>query len=697
MSHEKIKPSHLKRAAYVYVRQSSMHQVRHHRESRRRQYGLATHARGLGFRQVEVIDDDLGRSGSGSQERPGFGRLVAAVCENKVGAVLALEASRLARNNRDWHHLIDLCAMTEAVVIDDDGIYDPRQLNDRLLLGLKGTMSEFELGLLRQRAQEALRQKIQRGEVLSQPAIGYVRTEDNNLELIADRQVQESIRGVFSRFTELGSVRQVLLWYRQEQIPLPTWRTPEGRSSEVVWKLPGYPRILATLKNPVYAGAFVHGRRRTKTVVVDGRARKTSGHHVPQDKWEVLILDHHSGYISWEQYLRNQEQILSNGGMRGKMSKGAPKSGPALLAGLLRCGRCGRKLHVGYSGKKGRVPRYHCRGAHLNHGGQRCISFGGLRVDQAVETKVLETLQPVGIEASLQAWEQAQCDEDQKHRTLRLALEKARYDADRIRRQYDAADPENRLVTAELEARWNKALEHVAELEDRLKQAHATEPALAESERARLLELGQDLHSLWHHPKASSKLKKRILRTVLEEVVANVAEETPEIMLQLHWAGGVHTELRVTKNRTGQHRHSTDRQIIELVRDLAKVCDDGAIARILNRLGYHTGVGKTWNESRTRSLRSHHHIASFKRDVDRSWLTLEETARELKLSANSVRRLLKEKILPGRQVVAYAPWVIQREDLALPKVQAAARSIREGRRLPQHADAENITPLFANM
>ena len=690
MSREKIKPSHLERAAYVYVRQSTMQQVRRNHESRRRQYGLAEHARSLGFRQVIVVDDDLGRSGSGSEERPGFGRLVTAVCEGRAGAVLALEASRLARNNRDWHHLIDLCAMTEALVIDDDGIYDPRLLNDRLLLGLKGSMAEFELGLLRQRAQEALRLKIQRGEFLSQPAIGYIRTEKNGLELIPDRQVQDAIRGVFAKFTELGSIRQVLLWYRHERIPLPSWRTPEARCTEVVWKLPGYPRILAILKNPVYAGAFVHGRTQTKTVVVDGRARKSAGHNVPQDQWEVLILDHHPGYISWQQYLRNQEQLVSNGGMRGRMTRGAPKSGPALLAGLLRCGRCGRKLHVGYSGNQGRVPRYFCRGAHLNHGTDWCISFGGLRVDQAVEAKVLETLQPVGIEASIEAWERSQQEEDQKHRALRLAM-------DRIRRQYDAADPENRLVAGELESRWNKALEHVAELEIRLAAVAQTESPLSDTERARLLELGQDLESLWHHPAAPVTLKKRILRTVLEEIVADVADEPSEIVMWLHWAGGVHTELRIPKNRTGQHRHTTDRQIVDLVRDLAKVCDDSDIARILNRLGRHTAFGKTWTESRVRSLRAGYGVPAFDRSDDRSWLTLAEVAREFKVSTHCVRTLMDRRILPGRQVVTHAPWVIQREDLALPAVQQAVKAVHQGRRVPRPSVGQTLTPLLPGM
>ena len=384
-----------------------MHQVHNHRESRRRQYDLTARAGQLGFSDIVVIDEDQGRSGSGAEERPGFGRLLAAVCEGRVGAVLALEASRLARNNRDWHHLIDLCALTGTLVIDDDGVYDPRLLNDRLVLGLKGSMAEFELGILRQRAQEALRQMIARGEVLWEVAVGYARTEDNRIEMSADRQVQQALRGVFARFRAVGSARQVLLWYVQENIPLPCLRN-SGRGLEVVWKRPSYKRIHAILTNPIYAGAFCHGRTQTRITVVNGRAKKTHGHHLPMDQWQVLLRDHHAGYITWEEFEANQRQLASNAAMRGDQTTGAARSGAALLAGLLRCARCGRKLHVGYCGSDGRVPRYYCCGGHINHGTEWCISFGGLRVDQAVAAAVLDAVQPLGVQASLQAREQAQ-------------------------------------------------------------------------------------------------------------------------------------------------------------------------------------------------------------------------------------------------------------------------------------------------
>lgn len=687
---DKISDQHLERAAYVYVRQSTMHQVRDHQESQRRQYELMNKARELRFPDIVVIDEDLGRSGTGSQDRPGFGKLLTAVCAGQVGGVFAMEASRLARNNRDWHHLIDLCALTNTVVIDHDGIYDPRNLNDRLLLGLKGSMAEFELGLLRQRAHEALRDMVARGEALWEVAVGYVRTVENGIELIADRQVQEAIRGVFAKFRELGTARQVLLWYRQEKIPLPQYE--KGRAGKnVAWRLPIYNHILNFLQNPIYAGAFAYGRTKTRTTVKAGRPRKTHGHRVPIEAWEVLIHEHHPGYISWDEFLRNQEQLHANMVRRGK--PGAPKSGPALLAGLLRCGRCGRNLHVGYSGIDGRVPRYYCRGAHLNHGAEWCISFGGLRADESVVGAVLEAVQPAGVQAALDAWQQACEVQDEKRHALELALEKAAYEVGRARRQYDAVDPENRLVAGELEARWNLALQAHNELKQRLDR-EACPPKPADDQfRDRLMSLGKDLSVAWNHPAASVELKKRILRTVLTEIVVDLQEEPSEIVMWLHWAGGVHTQLRVVRNGTGKHRHCTDQNVLDIIRELAKVCLDADIAAILNRLGYRTGAGNTWIESRVRSLRFNHQISVPPTDKKREWLTLADASRELKISTPAVRRLIQREVLPAKQVVPCAPWVIERENLAIPAVQMAVKAIHEGRRIPRNDPRQQEFPI----
>jgi DNA invertase Pin-like site-specific DNA recombinase len=692
MSTDKIRPIHRERAAYVYIRQSTLHQVRHHQESKRRQYELRERAKELGFSQVVVIDDDLGLSGSGSKNRPGFGRLLTEVCEGLAGAVLALEASRLARNNRDWHHLIDLCVLTDTLVIDGDGIYDPRQLNDRLVLGLKGTMSEFELGLLRQRAQEALRQKIARGEVLTEVPVGYVRTEANGIEKTPDRQVQQAIAEVFLQFRRLGSIRQVLLWYRQQKIALCTCRRDANGRQAVVWALPGYNRILAVLKNPVYAGAFAYGRTSTRSHIIEGRARKTAGHNVPMDQWAVLIQQHHAGYISWEQYMENQKQLAGNLHKYHAQGPGAAKTGPALLAGLLRCARCGRKLHVTYSGTGGRVPRYHCRGGNVNHGVEFCLSFGGLRADEAVVKAMFEAVQPSGIEVALQAWEQSCNDWSHRRRALELALEKARYEADRTRRQYDAVEPENRLVATELEVRWNAALAQLSEAEGRLRDHDTNIQPLADSQRQRLLELGADLELVWNHRAAPVTLKKRILRTAINEIVADVDEPKEELVFRVHWAGGVHTTLRVHKNRTGQHQRSTDRDVIELVRELSQVCGDQSIASILNRLGYETGVGNSWTESRVRYLRSYHHIAAFDKSDRRLWITLTEAASELKVHPSRVRGLIKRQILPARQVVRHAPWVIKREDLERAEVQACLRHGSVGKKLPRHEPSQSIMP-----
>jgi DNA invertase Pin-like site-specific DNA recombinase len=682
MNTEKIQATHRERSAYVYIRQSSMQQVRHAKEGQQRQYALEARAQELGFPRVEVIDDDLGKSGSGAVERPGFGRLLTAVCEGTVGAVFALEASRLARNNRDWHHLIDLCAMTDTLVIDEDGVYDPRSVNDRLLLGMKGSMAEFELGLLRQRAREALLQMIRRGLVLSEVAVGYIRTEDYRIEMNPDRQVQQAVRGVFAKFREMGSARQVFLWYCQERIPLPHVK-PGTAGQEIDWRLPVYNHIIHILKNPTYAGTFVHGRSGVRTVICDGRARKTHGHAVPLEEWKVMIHDHHREYIPWEEYIRVQKQLRGNLGM-GSGHNGAAKSGPALLAGLLRCARCGRKLHVSYSGKNGRVPRYCCQGGHLSHGKEWCISVGGLRVDQAVATQILDALRPIGIEASLEAVALANRADEEKRRALTLALEKAHYEADRARRQYDAVEPENRLVAAELEARWNEALRAVGEVDSRLRESESSQQSLTAAERERLLELGADLPVLWDHPQASAALKKRILRTILEEIVIDIRdEEPPKVHLRLHWVGGSHTELWVAKNRTGKHQHCTDQKVVDLVRELAKVCRDQAIAAILNRLGYRTGPGNTWKESRVASLRHYHQIPACERDVRRTWRTLQEVAEELGVSVSVIRRLIREKVLPAQQIVKHAPWVIERHDLEKPAVQAAIEAVRQGKRCPR--------------
>ena len=687
---EKIRPDHLERAAYVYVRQSSLQQVRHHREGQQRQYGLADRARQVGFTRVVVIDDDLGVSGTGRQARPGFGRLLTAVCEGTVGAVFALEASRLARNNRDWHHLIDLCGMTDTVLIDDDGIYDPRLINDRLLLGLKGTMSEFELSLFRQRAREAFEQNVRRGCVMWEVPVGFVRTADERVEKSADRQVQSALQSVFQKFRELGSARQTMLYFRDEQIRLPeVVRGTAGQ--EVVWRLPSDSRIRQILRNPQYAGAFAYGRTGTATVTAGERVGTTRHHKRHPEEWTVCLRDHHEGYITWDEYLRTQRILEANVSRRATPHAGAAKGGAAMLSGLLRCGRCGRLLHVAYSGTGGQVPRYACHGGRVNRGAAACLSVGSLRVDRAVIDQVLEAIQPVGLQAALDAMDAALRDDETKRHALELAVEKARYEARRAQRQFDAVDPENRLVAGELEQRWNQSLAHVSELESRVQTLRETAEPLSERQRERLLVLGTDLRELWQHPAAPVALKKRIVRTVLEEIVVTDAEEPPQHVLHLHWKGGVHTELRVARNGTGHHRRVADDKAVELITELSKICEDKTIAVVLNRLGYRTGQGQTWRVHHVWNVRYGRRLPNYRHDG--TWLPLETAARELGVSNTVIKNLIADGVLPATQVVKCAPWVIARVDLQRPAVQARIQAVHDGRKLPRPIRGQDELPL----
>jgi len=676
---EKIKAHHLERGAYVYVRQSTPHQVRSHLESKERQYALAGRAEQLGFAKVVVIDEDLGRSGGGTQERPGFGRLLASVCQGLAGAVFALEASRLARNNRDWHHLVDLCALTETLLIDSDGIYDPRQLNDRLLLGLKGTMSEFELGLWRQRAREAFEQKVRRGFALWEVPVGFIRTEEGRIEKTPDRQVQQAVASVFQKFQQLGSARQATIWFREEQIPVPQTK-PGMAGQDVMWRLPSSGRIRQMLKNPCYAGAFAYGKTAVRIRIAEGRARQSSRYRKPHQEWKVLLIGHHPGYISWEEYLENQQRLEDNVASYEGEASGAAKVGAALLSGLLRCGRCGRKLQVVYSGNRGRVPGYVCRGDRGDRESRRCLAVGSLRLDRAVVQRVLTAIQPAGIEAAVQLSQSIQMEGDEKRKALELALERARYEEKRARRQFDAVEPENRLVASELEARWNGALAQVAEAEARLAaEGKAAEP-LSEAQKQELLALSEDLMALWNHPEAPVPLKKRILRTVLTEIIIDQEADPEYHRLRLHWAGGVHTEMRVERNKPGHHRYSAERSVIELVGELSKICSDQTAAAILNPLGYKTGQEKTWNASRVAGLRGYHKIAPFQKQD--TWVTQEEAARELQVSNTVVKRLIRERILPAKQVVKFAPWIIEKKDLSLAAVRSQVEAARRGAHRP---------------
>jgi DNA invertase Pin-like site-specific DNA recombinase len=687
----KLTNERLNRRAIVYLRQSSPEQVFHNQESQRRQYGLADQARELGFRDVLVIDEDLGRTGSGLVERPGFQRLVAEVCTGEVGAAFCIEASRLARNGRDWHHLIWMCGLVGAVLVDFDGVYDPNLVNDRLLLGMKGEMAVFELSLLRQRSLEAIRQKARRGELQFRLPVGLCWTKNGKIEMDPDRRIQESLHLVFSKMTELGSARQVLLWFRREKITLPAFHREQGER-RLVWKLPTYHNILEILTNPLYAGAYAFGKTETRTRIVEGQAHKSDGHHKPPSEWIALIQDHHAGYISWEQYQRNQAIIAANTHMKSCMGQKAGRGGRALLAGLLRCRRCGRMLHVAYRGRN-LQGRYSCRGAQLNYGEDWCISFGGLRPDQAVAQEVLEAIGGNAVEAALEAAEQMRQQREACRRAAERELEQACYEARLAERRYEAVDPEQRLVAAELEARWNAALQTVRDVEKKL-QTLASNPQFASiPSKEMLLSLAQDLPAVWNAPSTDMRLKQRIVRILIREIVADIDEEKHEIVLLLHWAGGRHSELRIKKNADGRHSRCTRLEAVEVARRMAGQFSDEQIASTLNRLGMRTGAGNTWNQGRVSSLRHHHELPAY--DASRpaaDMLTLDQAAGRLGVSPTVVRHLIQSQTIPATQVVPGAPWQIPAVALESSEVTQAAMDIKNRRRPsgPQFRDESTL-------
>ncbi len=686
----KLTPERLLRKAVVYVRQSRPSQLIHNQESTRLQFSLPDRARALGFQRIVVVDDDLGRTGSGLVDRPGFQRLVAEVCSGEVGAVFCVEASRLARNGRDWHHLIDLCGMVGAVVVDLDGVYDPTLTNDRLLLGMKGTISEFELNLFRQRSTEAILQKARRGELHISTPVGFC-WAGSKLEKDPDQRVQQAIQLVFRKMTELGSVRQVLLWFRQENILLPTFPRAPGER-KMVWKLPGYASLHCMLINPSYAGAYAYGKSETRTKVVEGRTRKSAGHRKPESEWKVLIKEHHPGYISWEEYERNRSMIAANAHIHSGAEPKAGRGGGALLSGLLRCRRCGRMMHVLYPGT---VVRYVCTGANSQYGEKKCISFGGFRVDAAMSKEVLQAVSGNAVQAAVEAAEQMQQKRRDLRKAIELELDQARYEARLAARRYESVDPDQRLVAAELEARWNAVLQKMKELEDRLHEFDRESQSSPTPNKEVLLSLAQDLPAIWNSPVTDMRLKQRIVRILIRQIIADVDEKSREVVLVTHWAGDRHSELRVQKSVTGRSRRCTDPETIEVLRQMAGKFSDQQIAATLNRLGLRTGVGNGWNVSRVHSARCYYHLPYFSQNDQPSEVSIQVAAQRLDVSQSIVRRMIEEKILPARQAVVCAPWQIPVEALDSEEIRRKATNIKNRVRVPQSQSFEGQQSMFS--
>lgn len=690
MKRGELPASVLERRAIVYVRQSTMIQVEENLESQRRQYELADRAREFGFRDVVVIDDDLGISASGTSARPGFESLVAQICEGVVGGVFCLEVSRLARNGRDWHHLLELCGLVGAHVFDSDGIYDPSIPNDRLLLGLKGTMSEFELTLMRRRLLDAAIAKARRGELRFGVPVGMVWEHGGKIELDPDRRIQAALRTVFRLFDRLGSARKVLLRMHADGILFP--RPADGKRltrGQVEWRPPVYRNIISVLQNPLYAGAYAYGRSEHRTTIVDGRAVKKYGRSRPLEAWTVLLREHHEGYTAWDQYERNQERIQRNA--YGKPAGGAKsaRGGRALLSSLLRCRRCGRMLRVAYSGHYSLV-RYSCNIGKSMHGLAPCINFGATRPDLVVARLLLDVVQPMAIEAAIVAEQQASHRDDERKLALELERQQTEYEVQLARRRYESVDPGNRLVAAELEARWNAALARLGECQARVDAARVA-PSTA-PDRACLLSLATDLDSAWNAATTAMSAKQRLVRTLIREIVVDVDEEARDVILVIHWHGGHHSEHRVKKPMPGEHTKSASVKADAIIRDMATRWSDEHVAAMLNRMGLTTGQGLSWNAIRVGSHRRNHDIAGYEsKTKDGRCLTLSEAATQLGVSHYAVRCLIKSSVLPARQVIEDAPWQIMADDLHRPEVQEALRARADRRRRPCRNSADERT------
>jgi DNA invertase Pin-like site-specific DNA recombinase/uncharacterized protein YndB with AHSA1/START domain len=665
----KINPSHLQRAAYVYIRQSTPGQVEHNRESTARQYALADRACQLGWpkQQVFVIDEDLGLSGSSADKRSGFARLISEVALAHVGIVLGLEVSRLARNNADWYRLLELCGVTDTLIGDTDGIYHPALFNDRLLLGLKGTMSEAELHIIRARLDGGIRNKAARGELRRALPVGFVWGEqDGEVLFHPDEAVTGAIRTVFERFAEFGSARRVWLWFRSESLPFPLQTTPAGMPGPIRWVAPTYHALHQILTNPVYAGAYTYGKTRYERYVDEQGVVRKRARHLPMDQWSVLIRDHHAGFIDWTTFEANQARLDSNTRPQPHQAGGAVREGSALLQGLATCGHCGRRLHVHYRGRNA-APGYHCAGKDLVNGrGVYCLNIAGMAIERAVANTFLQAITPAAIEAMRLSVEQLQANHDAALSQWRLEVERARYEAERAERRYRAVEPEHRLVARGLESEWENRLRNLAAAESELRRRERRRSCAISPEQLKAIQrLGSDIGQVWTAMTTTDRDRKELLRTLLEEVILNLRRAEDRAHLTLRWRGGAVTMLDIAVPRFKPMGPRTAEDTISLLRRLAVLYPDEVIAGILNRQGRKTATGERFTANQVGSLRRYRGIARFQPPAvppSGELVSIRKAAQILDMNTSSIHRWLADGFIAGEQVTPGAPWQIRITD-----------------------------------
>lgn len=689
---ECVTAAHRGKLAYIYVRQSSVNQVRHHQESTELQYRLVDRAVALGWprERVHVIDEDLGKSGAGSVERTGFRKLIAEIGLGNAGLVISLDASRLARNNRDWHQLLDLCSLFGVIIADGERLYDPCAYHDRLLLGLSGIMSEAELHQIKQRLHQGERQKAARGELRLPVPAGLVHDRSGTVMLNPDEEVRARLALVFVKFRELGSARAVMRYLRRNDLPLPVRPLVGPAPHDVVWREADSARVLHILQNPAYAGAYVYGRRRAEGGRIrDGeyRARTTK---VPMADWDVCLQAAHPGYINWEEFMENQRRLADNINRYEAGRSGAPRKGAALLQGIALCGRCGRRMSLRYSGPAGDYPVYTCRADRDQNGGALCQEVRALPVDAYVEKLLLDALTPDKIAIAIAAMSEIAEETRQLERQWALRRERARYEAERARRQYDAVEPENRLVARSLERVWEEKLRVADAIEQDYERWRSDEPlVLSEPDRDALQRMGEDLPGIWRAPSTTSADRKAILRLVICEVILDQKRLRGQVWLRILWQTGA-TSDHSLQRRTHAYRNYIDvdrlrQRVIEL-NAAGKM--DREIAAVLNEEGFVAARGCAFKGENVWLLRTRWGVPTVKingksanpeRWPDGSF-SVQGAADVLGVTSQTIFDYLARDLLKGRQLTKGQPWQIELSDQQIATLRARISRTRRSRK-----------------
>jgi DNA invertase Pin-like site-specific DNA recombinase len=633
-AHSKVQARHLKRQAYLYIRQSSLRQVLEHTESTQRQYALKQRAIALGWThdQLIVVDNDQGLSGASAIDRAGFQTLVTEVGMGRAGIVMGLEVSRLARNSTDWHRLLEICALTDTLILDEDGVYDPAHFNDRLLLGLKGTMSEAELHVLRARLIGGMLNKARRGELQKRIPIGFVYDAAGRVVLDPDQQVQQTIRVFFETFRRTGSATATVKRFREEGLSFPRryWHGP--RKGEVVWGPLDHPRTLWALHHPRYAGAFVYGRTHQRKV--DRKYRKR-----PPEEWIALVRDAHAGYITWEQFEAHQTMLRENAAVHGHdRRRSPPREGPALLQGLVICGKCGLRMTVRYHQSRGTLaPIYTCQRAGIQHGHALCQQITGASIDQAIGALVVDAVSPMALEVSLGIQHELQTRLDNADALRRKAVDRAQYDVDLARQRFMRVDPNNRLVADSLEADWNEKLRHLNEAQERYRQQQQADRAVLDDEqRARILALANDVPRLWRDPATPDRERKRMLRLIIDDVTLVKGKE---LVVHVRFRGGATRTLTLPRPAPAWALRQTSPEVVAEIDRLLADYTDVQIAHVLTEQGFRSGTGKPIDIMMVARVRDHYHLQSrYDRLRERGMLTLAEVACALNISTATAKQ-----------------------------------------------------------